>query len=61
MKAAVVFRVALAPVVAVMRVVERHLRTSPRVERSARRTLATFAHRSRMARSFVRLRVMPLV
>lgn len=61
MKAAVALRMALAPVVAIARVLERRLRTSTRVEPRARRALAAFAHRSRMARSFVRLRMMPLV
>ena len=61
MKAAVALRIALAPAVAVARVIERRLRTSPRIERTARRALAAVARRSRMARSFVRLRMMPLV
>jgi hypothetical protein len=60
-RAIVVARIALSPLVAVARVIERRVRTSSRVARPARFVMAALARRSRGARTFVRLRVMPLV
>jgi hypothetical protein len=48
-------------IVALSRVIEARARTSPRVQRRARRLMAALAKRSREARSFVQLRLMRLV